>query len=538
MAKTVPTMLSEHAANPFVAGLGPPLDFEGHFRMLRRTPEHSDSERSLPPHLRRYCAMRVLDYIDPLDCQIELSERIGMAMRQGYKWRDPSKGLHRPAILESVERLERRDMSYMLSRELDCSASGFALLGHPGMGKTLTVNLVLNSYPRVLTPKLPYLVKQIPCLRVDCPAKGSFKQFCVYVLKAIDDRAGTNYFKTLASDRRMTSDLLILYVQNVLQLHAVGLLVVDELQHLNESNEGPKPLMNAIVTLINIVGIPVLLVGTMGSARIIQEDFREARRASGFGSPVWTRLPRGAEWDGFLSGLWRYQWTAEPSPLTPEIGAALHDATQGIIDLAVRLFMLVQFRVIARGEVRGGNEIIDAGIVSRVARDEFGLVRPMIESLRAGNENDLDRFPDLKTLQQHVDHTMALNVGVPLGEIRAKEMERQRSPVHDARDPMAAVRAGLEKRGVEASVVEAILAKVGETHPGGDLFELTQAAVEALASRTPGRRKLSCGTKAAAQDDPSDLRCAVRIAKETGRTCHEVLAKSGVVASAAAILAS
>jgi hypothetical protein len=48
------------------------------------------------------------------------------------------------------------------------------------------------------------------------------------------------------------------------------------------------------------------------------------------------------EWQFFVEGMWKYQWTAEYTVLTDELQEALYFETQGIIDLVVKLFKMVQ----------------------------------------------------------------------------------------------------------------------------------------------------------------------------------------------------
>ena len=96
-------------------------------------------------------------------------------------------------------------------------------------------------------------------------------------------------------------------------IHAIGLVVVDEFQHMNLARSGgEKKMINFLVTLVNVVEVSVLLIGTPKALRLFTSEFRQARRASGEGSMVWDRLPSDESWEDFLDELWPYQWLKSP----------------------------------------------------------------------------------------------------------------------------------------------------------------------------------------------------------------------------------
>ena len=79
------------------------------------------------------------------------------------------------------------------------SASGFAIVGLSGMGKTTAVERTLLLYPQVIqhnryNGKL-FILKQLVWLKLDCPASGSLKVLCQNFFRQVDLILGTNYFK-------------------------------------------------------------------------------------------------------------------------------------------------------------------------------------------------------------------------------------------------------------------------------------------------------------------------------------------------------
>jgi len=52
-------------------------------------------------------------------------------------------------------------------------------------------------------------------------------------------------------------------VARVSALHSVGVLVIDEIQHLEKSRSGgAAKMLNFFVTLTNVIKVPVLFIGT------------------------------------------------------------------------------------------------------------------------------------------------------------------------------------------------------------------------------------------------------------------------------------
>ncbi|WP_217582127.1 ATP-binding protein, partial [Lysinibacillus sp. GbtcB16] len=102
---------------------------------------------------------------------------------------------------------------------------------------------------------------------------------------------------------------MLQHMTHLASLHAIGILIIDEIQHLNLSKSGGSDkMLNFFVTLVNTIGIPVVMVGTNKAISILQSEFRQARRGSGQGDMVWGQMPKDDTWDLFVEGMWDYQW--------------------------------------------------------------------------------------------------------------------------------------------------------------------------------------------------------------------------------------
>ena len=59
--------------------------------------------------------------------------------------------------------------------------------------------------------------------------------------------------------------VLLTGMARVANLHAIGILVVDEIQHVKISRGEGSVLLNFLVTLRNTIGVSLLMIGTMSA---------------------------------------------------------------------------------------------------------------------------------------------------------------------------------------------------------------------------------------------------------------------------------
>ena len=153
--------------------------------------------------------------------------------------------------------------------------------------------------------------------------------------------AGTDYFQQYTKGRYALDMLLIIMTQLVRQFQ-VGILVIDEIQHLSEAKGGGfDKMLNFFVTLVNTIGVPVVMIGTTKAMSILKGEFGQARRGSGQGDLIWDRMGNDTAWNVFVKSMWRYQWTGKNVAYTDELANVLYDESQGIIDIAVKLYDIV-----------------------------------------------------------------------------------------------------------------------------------------------------------------------------------------------------
>lgn len=203
----------------------------------------------------------------------------------------------------------------------------------------------------------------------------------------------------------------------------VGVLVIDEIQHLSEAkSSGSRKMLNFFVQLVNTIGIPVVLVGTYKAMSILSGEFRQTRRGSGQGDLIWDRMEEDDIWELFVESLWRYQYLKEFTPLNETLAHSLYDVSQGITDFAVKVYLLAQVRAITTEK-----EKITEGIIRSVAKDSLRLARPILEALKNKNIHILQTVEDVHPIDI-TDYLQQAQKKVTIaGKIKSSPIIRQQN---------------------------------------------------------------------------------------------------------------
>jgi len=386
--------LSEFKGNPLIEALPPILDDSDEvIDMLSHNDGHHDGERQFKPRDRMQCVLRLFRYFQPLEQHLDIEERFSLCIRQGYLHRSPLSPEYAKALSDGYKTI--KSGGYELPVSYNPTGWGFTIIGLSGVGKTSAVTRVLNLYPQVIVHSryrdIPLVLKQIVWLKLDCPHDGSLKGLCMEFFEAVDDVAGTNYFELYAK-RSITIELMIKRMVQIARLHCIGVLVIDEIQHLIlAKGGGSEKMLNFLVTLVNKIGIPVVLVGTTRAMEVLQREFRQARRSSGHqGDLFWDRMNNDVSWDIFVSTMWKSQWTRQIAPISKEFKDALYYESQGIVDIAVKLYAMAQIRAIGLQ-----TDTLTPDDFHVVASEKLGLVKPALDALRSGDKKRIDAIGDI-----------------------------------------------------------------------------------------------------------------------------------------------
>lgn len=387
-------VLKEYRDNPLIEALPPIFSKEQVVRKLINIPDYSPEERKLEEHYRYHCIQKLFSYFEPLQKHIELEQRFSRIIRQGYISRNPLGTEYAARLQDGYKLIKNGSDNFFSLSTYKTTASGFTIIGISGIGKSKTIERILFLYPQVIKHS-KYKgqcinLYQITWLKLDCPFDGSLKGLCINFFQAVDELLGTDYFRKYGAGRNSV-DTMIPRMAQIANLHCIGTLIIDEIQHLNLAKSGGSDkMLNFFVTVVNTIGIPVVLVGTTKALPILQGEFRQARRGSGQGDLMWDRMKNDSYWKLLMQGMWSLQWTKKETALTQEIADTIYDRSQGIIDIAIKLYAMTQIRAITSGK-----EIITPKLINTVANENFKLIEPMIDALRSGDKNKISQYGDI-----------------------------------------------------------------------------------------------------------------------------------------------
>lgn len=521
--------IPQFRGNPLIEALPPMMPEESLLDALTLMPEFSSEQRQWPTSERIMMLESLQNFMIPMRNHVELAGALDSMMRSGYVGRAP----HTPGhanIFQSIYEKQVAGQNFTQTANSRTPQISTSLIGISGMGKTTTVNRWCAHIPKVIYHE-QFNLYQIPYLHVEMPSDGSsIKGLAHGILQKIDELIpGANYYDQYARRGRTGSDTLMRSVARVMNLHLVGLLICDEVQNLANATKGGQTVMTELVSACNDLKVPILFIGTNKAAKVLSMDFRQSRRASGHGLAPWDRLHPGSagnpsEWDDFLDILWQFQWVKHPVPLDPAFSHYMFECSQGVIDLAIKLFTSAQARAMLDGTEKLTPELLEA-----VFDDEFKLMHPVIEALRSDNIELLSQYDDVAPLnmQQHLDRVN-------------RKLSMMKSPLFSvkASDDTFAPRltAGLTAMGFDAETSAEMAEEIAQKDPEAILAKGAKEAVAALTTPKPvKRRKLSKASEplpAGLFDArPADYRRAIAHAFAAGIPVLEQLKMLGMAPS-------
>lgn len=348
-------------------GCLPPYDAE-------KDPEQSPSDR-----IEMLAALKF--FFQPLPRHFNLTQDIFSMIRAGYVGRCPSWG--KPCITP-----------------VDPAMQSAALIGPSGTGKTVSLRRELSLIDQVIlhtNHSGPVVSEtQVSWLRVECPHDASPRGLCSAIFKKLDEILETSYTERFGGDRS-TANKMIPGVATLASLHYIGLLVIDEIQNLlNRRTRTSPELLDFIVRIVNDFGVPVLMVGTSEAGEFLAKSFRVTRRTTALLQPYWGRLVENEhEWSLFTDALWNYRYVRTSTELSSDLRHKLFELTQGIPDLAVKLYYLTQ-----RYAINERIEKITPDLLEKVNETSLVQNKRYLDDLRNGRKPTEDFIYENVFLQE------------------------------------------------------------------------------------------------------------------------------------------
>lgn len=390
--------IEEYSNNPFIEALPYIFSEDDVIDRFSVTPRIVKEDKNRETNLRYHIIKRAKNFVQPLPVHFIVERRLSALIRRGYLARNPldKSYLERLRVLNELRDTKVYDELLLEDRmsNIRSTADSMAIIGISGIGKTTAIERLLLMYPQIIKHEeykgQNFSRTQIVWLKIDCPYDGSLSTLCKSFFKAIDDLLGTRYLEKFGYANRVTSTMM-LHMTSLASIYGIGVLVIDEIQHLLNSKNDMEEMLNFFVTLSNTVGIPTVLIGTSKAQKIFKGNFRQARRAASEGAIIWDRMLKDSEeWNFFLETLWGYQCLKEDTILTEEIKNVFYDECQGITAVAVNLFILSQERALSEEK-----EKITTNILRATAKEDLHIIQPMIKALRNNNISEVMKYEDI-----------------------------------------------------------------------------------------------------------------------------------------------
>lgn len=513
-------LIEEYKGNPFIEALPEIKSKEEVIESLAMYPIYSDAERVLEDHIRIHIiSERLFNVFQPLPRHISLENRISIMIRNGYMSRNPLSKEYVEAFNDGF--LSLVDDDYKNTIDHFNTANSLSIIGTSGMGKSSSLNRILQDIPQVILHS-KYKDKvitmyQVTWIKLDCPFDGSVKGLCIDFFNKVDEILSTGYFKKYGTSKR-TVDILLNVMGQVARNIGLGLLVIDEIQHLSQAKSGGiDKMLNFFTTLVNTVGIPVVLVGTMKARGLLENDFRMARRTLGTGGNIiWNRLENDESFKLLLDGIWEYQFTKKKTKLSDELLNLIYIESQGIIDIAVKIYAMAQIHAISTGK-----EEITVDIIKNVVSKNLKAVKPMLDALRSNDIRRIAKFEDICTLDYEdflVQNNKDVNLIVRINEFKEAKERKQHNKKNEAL--IRLIELGINKRKVEI-VLNEILAE-------DDTIGLNKLIIESI--KRVDEVKVSKKNKYSYHDN--DIRQIIKDAKMNNIGVYEALKEKNYIVTA------
>lgn len=329
---------SDH--NPLLIPIAELLSPDGLPERLSSSPLNGIDIQSLSSQAR----IDLLDQLqetmfEPTQTALEISTSIYRLIRRGYRTRDPRLAAVRAESM-TISRFagaEARAVPWLTTQ-----AKGLRVSGITGLGKTHEVTRALRLLPQCITHGRCQAagwehMLQAVWLYVAMSHDGSLGGLLLQILCALDAAIGTDY----ASDRsltRLSNEKLAVHIGIILRNHAVGVLVIDELQSRNFSGAHGALAVTFFLRLLNF-GIPMVLIGNPLGLAALDSFSQDMRRINSGGSFELHPLEADEfDWTDCLApALWRYDVMPERTSIEDSDGSLLFSYSGGIRDYASRI---------------------------------------------------------------------------------------------------------------------------------------------------------------------------------------------------------
>ena len=333
---------------------------------------------------RKMSVLTIRDAFYPLSHVFELADAVDATLRSAYMQRGPY-------LSSWPDKVTGKEQSVKLLRHgISGRASWIMMTGATGTGKSVALHQVCSLYPKVIRHHLgDHEYVQIPILSTTCLV-GNMSEMVLSFGVKLDELLDTG---TMHADqlRKTNLGLICNRLKEMIKMYHIGMLVIDEVQFLNFT-AGYSSFEN-VVGIAEETGCALGLIGNEETVQKIQQFPRIVSRTMehhiklGFSGEADRAFFKHA-----VQGLWKYQWTKEFTPLSPEILDELVSSSMYNIAVLKSLLIMVQHKAIKRWP-KGG---ITAEYIHDIAEAEFKDIRSLLYLGTAKSERQILALMDKK----------------------------------------------------------------------------------------------------------------------------------------------
>ena len=265
-----------YPGNPYVEALPPMLAGQELIRALASVPPYSTGDRDRSTGERLQLLSALYEFYQPLTMTLDLYCEVYNAMQHCYGQYTPQ--WETAALQQGYAAMQGKAVAASIG-----GGNSFSVVGVSGLGKSTALQRVLSLFPQIIHHERyngqMLCCQQIPYLVVQTPHDGSVKAMILDIYLQLDTLLGTSY-QHYALAHKLTLDVLVSQLNQIVRVNHVGLLVIDELQNIAYRKNGIR-FINFLVQLINGAGVSICMVGTPRVLQVLQQEFRSARRTTG-----------------------------------------------------------------------------------------------------------------------------------------------------------------------------------------------------------------------------------------------------------------
>lgn len=392
----VKPLLEGDAENKYIAALPIPPDQRTVFRMNNRQSAGYDMDNSNKSDSQKMLEICNLEnFRVPLPSVYQLWTSIYQCMEQSYSRR---KVLKSPLKAKNVTvNGEQVAVDGDLISTDDSAVIGFNMIGQSGCGKTSSLRIALDYYPKVIRHTNADGTKtiQIPYLFVTCAPSSNFRALYTSIGRQLDRYLGNpdhECEKEILGVKRSTLGEIQKRVETMIERYAIGLIVFDEVQLMNfDSNRENS--FNALMVLANETLVGIGLAGTSEALASIAKIPQISRRI-GIKVPCDNYITNEDYFNVVMTQLEKYQWFDTRVSFTNPMKHEIFMESHGIIAYVILIYMMISMDYV----IQVDKPEITLEYVRKVISKYFSLIKSTL------NNNNITAYQREILLQQEVSN--------------------------------------------------------------------------------------------------------------------------------------